>query len=421
MASPQNIKWTRSVRWKFLGAALASGALTASVLYGCYLLAHYLIEIRLFIGPMRIIINRIGSAPVLAVIGVVSFLLLFFFFSRGTIRRLEELDAALRGMENGNLDVGALPASEDEIGQAAASLARLAANLKQYIDRITDGLQAVASGRLDYRIEADRSYGELARIAESINRMAEQLDRSIQDERHAEKTKNDLITGVSHDLRTPLTSILGFLEVIEEDRYRDEVELRHYVDIAYDKSRALKKLIDDLFEYTRIGNGMPLAWEELDLTGLLRQLSEEFVPLLEKASMSCRLTASADPLPIEADGNLLVRAFGNLLANAVTHGGGGKYVDIEIGRTDGSAVVRIANYGEPIPAGDLPYIFDRFYRGDRSRSSGGTGLGLAIVKSIAEVHGGRVSASSDRLRTVFELSLPLRRPLEEDQRLLRNR
>lgn len=402
-------KWMHTVRWKFLAAVLASAALTAAVLYGFYLLAHYLITVPFFTATMALVINRFGSTPVLIVLGGASFVFFYFLFSRSTIRRLEQLDTALRAMENGDLGAGMLEPSRDELGQAAGSIDRLSRKLAEYLERMTEGLQAVASGRLEYRIEVDRSYGDLARIAESINAMAEQLDRSIRDERHAEKTKNDLITGVSHDLRTPLTSILGFLEVIEQDRYKDEVELRHYVNIAYEKSRSLKKLIDDLFEYTRIGGGMPLACTSLDLTGLLRQLAEEFVPSLEKASMSCRLTAPEEPLVVEADGNLLVRAFENLMANAIAHGSASPYVDIEIERRDEVAIIRVVNYGDPIPAGDLPFIFDRFYRGDRSRTSGGTGLGLAIVKSIAEVHGGRVLARSDRSRTAFEIVLPVAR------------
>jgi len=404
-------KWLHTVRWKFLAAVLASAALTAAVLYGFYLLSQYLIKVPFFTVTMALVINRIGSTPVLIVLGGASFVFFYFLFSRGTVRRLEQLDAALRAMENGDLGAGMLQPSRDELGQAAGSIDRLSRKLAEYLERMTEGLQAVASGRLEYRIEVDRSYGDLAIIAESINAMAEQLDRSIRDERHAEKTKNDLITGVSHDLRTPLTSILGFLEVIEQDRYKDEVELRHYVNIAYEKSRSLKKLIDDLFEYTRIGGGMPLACTSLDLTGLLRQLAEEFVPSLEKASMSCRLIAPEEPLVIEADGNLLVRAFENLMSNAISHGNASPYVDIEIERRDDVAAIRVVNYGDPIPAGDLPFIFDRFYRGDRSRTSGGTGLGLAIVKSIAEVHGGRVSARSDRSRTAFEIALPVARPV----------
>jgi len=277
------------------------------------------------------------------------------------------------------------------------------------LSHILAGLQEIANGNLDRPIPVNERSGALAENTSKINEMAERLNRSIQDERNAEKTKNDLITGVSHDLRTPLTSILGFLEVIHEDRYRDEVELRYYLTIVYEKSLTLKKLIDDLFEYTRVNNGMPLKSVPLDLVGFIHQLSEEFVPQLSAAGMECRVEAEADELFIEADGDLLVRSFENLLSNAVQYGKDNRFVDICISGSEGEAIVDVMNYGEPIPERDLPFLFDRFYRVERSRSkeTGGTGLGLAIAKSIIEVHGGRISVQSNRDRTVFTTCLPL--------------
>ena len=284
----------------------------------------------------------------------------------------------------------------------------LALQLRTNLDKISSGLGQVASGQLDHRLHLeDDPSNEWMKLADIINRMAEQLDRSIQEERNAEKTKNDLITGVSHDLRTPLTLILGFLGVIENDRYHDEVELRHYVNIAYEKSLALKKLVDELFEYTRINNGMPLHVEELDMVAFLRQLTEEFVPSLKKADMTCRISTELSSLMIEGDGDLLARGFENLISNAIRYGRKGEYVDIDISRSEDYALIKVINYGEPIPQSDLQFIFERFYRGDRSRSSGGTGLGLAIVKSIMEVHGGNISAKSDRSQTEFIARLPL--------------
>jgi len=237
--------------------------------------------------------------------------------------------------------------------------------------------------------------------------MSRQLHQSILEERNAEKTKNDLITGVSHDLRTPLTSILGFLEVIEEDRYQDEVELRYYVNIAYEKAQNLKKLIDDLFEYTRINNGLPLDIQKIDMAQFIRQLIEEFVPALEKSGMECKLAAE-EGLIIQADGAQLVRAYENLITNAIRYGDSGKKIDIAV-RSDGNQVsISFTNYGDPIPERDLPFIFDRFYRVETSRSkqTGGTGLGLAITKSIVEIQGGEIRVRSDQQRTTFETRFP---------------
>lgn len=198
-----------------------------------------------------------------------------------------------------------------------------------YLKEIRSGLQQLASGKLDYVIPL-RSADELGDIALSINVLSKQFNELLEEERNAEKTKNDLITGVSHDLRTPLTSILGFLELIEKDRYQDEVELRYFVSIAYEKSLRLKRLIDDLFEYTKLNNGMPLVLAEIDVVDLLGQLAEEFVPSLEKVDMLCQIHSTESTLMIMADGDLLVRAYDNLISNALQYGQAGKLVDIHI-------------------------------------------------------------------------------------------
>ncbi|AZS17822.1 sensor histidine kinase [Paenibacillus lutimineralis] len=403
-----NLKWVNTVRWKFLAIVLASLGLTAILLYLGYQLGVYLITVPPFTYYLNFIIVNYGSRMVMSIVGPILFIILYYLLTRTMIRRLENVNNSLQQMVAGNFDQELHISSHDEIGRIAHSISDLTLQLRTNLDKISSGLGQVANGQLDHRLllEDDPS-NEWMKLADSINRMAEQLDRSIQEERNAEKTKNDLITGVSHDLRTPLTLILGFLGVIENDRYHDEVELRHYVNIAYDKSLTLKKLVDELFEYTRINNGMPLHVEELDMVAFLRQLTEEFVPSLKKADMTCRISTELSSLMIEGDGDLLARGFENLISNAIRYGRKGEYVDIDISRSENYAMIKVINYGEPIPQSDLQFIFERFYRGDRSRSSGGTGLGLAIVKSIMEVHGGNISAKSDRSQTEFITRLPL--------------
>lgn len=188
-----------------------------------------------------------------------------------------------------------------------------------------------------------------------MNLMAGKLKSAIDEERAAAKAKNDLITGVSHDLRTPLTSVLGFLEYVEKDRYKNEVELRYYVNIAYEKSLTLKKLIDDLFEYTRVSsNGLPLNMEPVDLGKLLEKLVEEFAPVLEQADMTYRIHTDMGPLIIHGDADELVRLYENLFTNAVRYGKEGKILDISVYRKDDSVIATCTNYGNPIPATDLP-------------------------------------------------------------------
>lgn len=363
----------RTIRWKFIYIFLGSIALSAAVVLMFYGLFYILIFLPLSSGgslgerpeskTLFWIVNNVGSTPIMVLIGCGLFLLFFFQLSSRPIRYLEE---------------------------------------------ITEGIQQVAGGDFTHRIPK-RTTDELGIVADTVNRMTERLRASIEEERAAEQAKNDLITGVSHDLRTPLTSILGFLEYIEEDRYKDETELKYFVSIAYDKSITLKKLIDDLFEYTRTsGRSVPMRFAPLNATDFMRQLAEEFEPLFRQRGMTCRLSTDDPRLMIDADGNELVRAFENLLSNAVRYGKPDSEVRVEIAVERQEVVIRIANAGEPIPARDLPFVFDRFYRADpsRSRVTGGTGLGLAIAKNIIELHDGRIGARSDPKETVFETRLP---------------
>lgn len=210
-----NSKLINTVRWKFIYAFLLSGILTAVILYGGSQVGQTILESQAYPNysipaqGIRWLVNHIGSMPLMIVVGVLSFVLFFPVLSQG--------DAG-SGWNN---------------------------------SRNSGGCQR----RVIHRIEVKTS-DEFGVVAASINQMAEQLQLSLQEERNAVAAKNDLITGISHDLRTPLTSILGFLEYIEKDRYQDEIEMRYYVSIAYEKSLTLRKLIDDLFEYTRVSGGV---------------------------------------------------------------------------------------------------------------------------------------------------------------------
>ncbi|WP_309122914.1 ATP-binding protein [Paenibacillus sp.] len=369
----------RTIRWQFIGIILFSLGLSAATVGGCYTLFYFAVFLPLsegrrgaFAQGLFWLVNNVGSLPFLVPFGCALFLLYFFLLSRKPI---------------------------------------------QYIEEITAGLQEIAKGDLSHKI-AKRSSDELGIVADAVNSMAEQLRRSIEEERSAEKAKRDLITGVSHDLRTPLTSILGFLEYIEDDRYKDEVELRYYLSIVHEKSQSLKKLIDDLFEFTRTsGKRVPLRLAPLNVTDFLSQLAEEFVPLLQKERMIYRVASTDHALTIQADADELVRAYENLISNAIRYGKSGGQVRIEISSEGEEAVVRIINYGEEIPERDIPFLFDRFYRVDRSRSreTGGTGLGLAIVKNIVELHNGRVFAQSDAKETAFETRFPRYVPNAENE------
>lgn len=395
-----------SIRLKMLLMLFTSIGITAALLIILYALSTLILSIPAIKPPLVWIINNIGSDPVMLVAGIILFFVSYYMSTKWFVLDLQKIQTGLQDITAGRFDSRIELKSQDELGVVASSINRMTEQLNVYLEEIRNGLREIAKGNFDTDIPV-QSGSQLGEVAESINQMSRQLHQSILEERNAEKTKNDLITGVSHDLRTPLTSILGFLEVIEEDRYQDEVELRYYVNIAYEKAQNLKKLIDDLFEYTRINNGLPLDIREIDMAQFMRQLIEEFVPALEKAGMECKLAAN-EGLVIRADGAQLVRAYENLITNAIRYGESGKRIDIAV-RSDGNQVsISFTNYGDPIPERDLPFIFDRFYRVEASRSkqTGGTGLGLAITKSIVEVQGGEIRVRSDRQRTIFETRFP---------------
>ncbi|MFF2912147.1 sensor histidine kinase [Paenibacillus sp. NPDC057934] len=365
-----NSKYISTIRWKFIWAFLLSVFSGGILLAACYQLVNSMV----YLNPappsapysliLKWIINHIGSAPLMAAAGIISFLLFFFIYTRKIISYLEE---------------------------------------------ITKGIQQITKLGESHRIEV-RSGDELGVLAENINIMSDRLQHSLLEERKAVTAKNELITGVSHDLRTPLTSVLGYLEYIEQDRCRDETEMRYYVGIAYQKSLVLRKLIDDLFEYTRVNSGgLPFVLAPLDLKAFMRQLAEEAVPALTAAGMTYEIEDHTESLWVQGAPYELVRAFDNLITNAIRYGRDGKKLEVGLSREGDEAVVWVSNFGERIAEGDLPYIFERFYRAERSRSqhTGGSGLGLAIAKGIIELHGGVILAVSDRQRTDFIVRLPL--------------
>ncbi|SCH46382.1 sensor histidine kinase [Romboutsia sp. 1001713B170207_170306_H8] len=282
-------------------------------------------------------------------------------------------------------------------------------NKVKNIALLMESVEIMASGDLDKRIDvnSDDDIGELSR---NINHIIEQLENKTVEERKAQQTKTDLITNVSHDLRTPLTSIIGYLNLIEEDRYKDEVQLRYYTNIAYEKSKDLNILINDLFELTKLQNNtLPLNKIDINLVELVSQVISYLGYQLSEVNMEIRPQFSNDKLIVNADPDKLVRVLENLINNAIKYGSDGKYIDIITKKESNKAVVEIINYGELIPQSDIPFIFDRFYRVEKSRNrnDGGSGLGLAISKNLIEAHNGNILVESNSSKTSFKIILPI--------------
>lgn len=279
------------------------------------------------------------------------------------------------------------------------------------IETIARAVKQISEGDLSTRLELEGE-GELTDIAENLNRMEEDIQELIDKERTSEQSKTDLITNVAHDLRTPLTSILGYLELLRKNQKLSPEMQQKYLDIAYNKSVRLQKLIEELFGFTKLSYGkINMNVAKVDIVELLAQLLEESYPNFQKNGLSYDFVSNRKSQIIEADGDLLARLFDNLIGNAIKYGKEGKRVRVNLWADREIVTIKIVNYGYVIPANELPLIFDRFYRTDHSRTNasgpGGTGLGLAIVKNITDMHHGTVSVSSDLSGTVFTVRLKI--------------
>ncbi|WP_238649654.1 sensor histidine kinase [Paenibacillus piscarius] len=277
----------------------------------------------------------------------------------------------------------------------------------RYFKEISHHIRLLANGDFKSRINL-HSNDEFEDIAADLNLAKEKLQEAVERGDFAENSKDKLVLNLAHDLRTPLTSVLGYLDLVLKDSQLTEEQVKHYTMIAYTKSQRLEKLIDELFEITRVNYGL-LTVEKLplDLSQLLIQLNEELYPVLENNGLTARLEITPQ-LKLPGDGELLARVFENLLTNAVRYGKEGRFVDIRCQPDGDEAVVQIMNYGDRIPEEDLPFLFDMFFTGDRARThqEGSTGLGLFIAKNIVEQHEGTISVQSDVVRTLFEVRLP---------------
>ncbi|AZN77371.1 two-component sensor histidine kinase [Lactobacillus acidophilus] len=270
-------------------------------------------------------------------------------------------------------------------------------------------LHYIANGHFDHRINF-RVRPELQRVVDSINSLVDSTVNSINEERAIEKSKDELITNVSHDIRTPLTSIIAYLGLLKTGVSSKEDQPK-YVDIAYTKAEQMKSLADDLFEYTTLkSTSTKLNLNELHIYSMLEQVAAGFELEAEKKGIDIEIEARPKNLTIQADAEKLVRVYNNLISNAFKYGTGATKIKLVANLVNKSEVeLRVENNGEPIPVSAQKKIFDRFYRVETSRNTktGGTGLGLSITKSVVDLHHGTIRCQSDENWTSFIIRLPL--------------
>ncbi len=251
----------------------------------------------------------------------------------------------------------------------------------------------------------------MADTQNELNLVREQALENAWAAKDAEQRKNDLIVYLAHDLKTPLTSVIGYLTLLR-DEPQISPELRaKYTGIALDKAQRLEELINEFFDITRFSlTHLTLQEETVSLTRLLQQLIYEFLPIFREKGLTCD-PAIAPDISISCDPAKLERVFDNLLRNAVNYSYPDTAIAISLATEGDHAVVRVQNHGKTIPREKLDKIFEQFFRLDASRASttGGAGLGLAIAKEIVELHGGTIAAESADETIAFTVTLPLSR------------
>ncbi|WP_412989466.1 sensor histidine kinase [Pediococcus siamensis] len=287
---------------------------------------------------------------------------------------------------------------------------RLMRRYKQMqLRHIISELHYIANGHFDHRIPFTLK-GDHQRVVDSVNALVDSVIESMNEERKIEQSKDELITNVSHDLRTPLTSIIGYLGLIENQQYKNEADILKYTHTAFLKAQQMKSLVEDLFEYTKVRQASTkMSFNKISVEPMLEQLAASFELEAEKKQMEISVKTAPKNLKVEADAEKLGRLFNNLITNALKYAKGGHHINLEANLVGQQIVFKVSNDGEPIPAKSIKHLFERFYRveSSRSKATGGTGLGLAIAQSIVELHHGQIRAESDEKLTSFIVTLPM--------------
>lgn len=265
------------------------------------------------------------------------------------------------------------------------------------------------NGAIDVLVQENASDvilpAELAATEKKINHIIHTLEQRKLAAELAEQRKNDLVVYLAHDLKTPLTSVIGYLTLLRDEGQISEELREKYLSISLEKAERLEDLINEFFEITRFNlTNITLEYSSVNLTRLLEQLAYEFKPMLSGKDLVCMLDAAPD-IMIKCDVDKMQRVFDNLLRNAVNYSFEKGEITIRVTQEGRNVHIVFSNQGNTIPPDRLERIFEQFYRLDSARSSrsGGAGLGLAIAKKIVESHGGRITARSENETIEFEV------------------
>lgn len=256
---------------------------------------------------------------------------------------------------------------------------------------------------------------ELREIEDRMNQIKRTARQNEQSAREAERRKNDLVVNLAHDIRTPLSSVIGYLSLLDEAADMPAEQRAKYIGITLEKAFRLERLVEEFFEITRYNlSSIVLNKGKINLAFMLRQMADEFYPMLSPQNKKAVVHAPED-LFLWADADKLSRVFNNILKNAAAYSYDDSVIEITAFEQAQNTVIQFTNNGDPIPSQKLETIFDRFFRLDSARSSqtGGAGLGLAIAKEIVSAHGGSITALSGENRTTFTVVMPTGNPVKQ--------
>lgn len=283
----------------------------------------------------------------------------------------------------------------------------------KYLNQVETGIDNIVLDSAD----SIHMITELKPIETRLNEIKQILKKQEQEVIEGEKKKNDLIVFLAHDLKTPLTSIVAYLTMLDSYQDMPEEERQRYTHIALEKSIRLGELISEFFEITKFNlQDIVLEPVELNLSMMLEQLADELYGVLREKNLTCEVEAAED-MVVYGDADKLARVFDNILRNAVSYCYPNTKIRIQAEMTEEGNRIVVSNRGKQIPKEQLGTIFEKFYRLDEARHSttGGAGLGLAIAKEIVELHGGTIRAESDEEETRFIVMLPKKEEGERDE------
>jgi signal transduction histidine kinase len=286
--------------------------------------------------------------------------------------------------------------------------AAVADRMTMAVEHLSEGAREVAQGNFAARVSVE-SNDEFADLASSFNEMVAHVNQAAEARDRAEASRREMVAAVSHDLRTPLTAVRAMLEALSDGVVDDPETVRRYHDTMRGQVEHLSRLIDDLFELSQLESGGPhLDLRRVSLGAIVSESVESFALRSDSRMIDLRLHGSSD-IVVLAEPIKLVRVINNLIENAIRYSPSESTVEVTVERVAGQGRVSVRDHGEGIDPSDLPHVFDRFYRGEKSRSRefGGAGLGLAIARGTVEAHGGTIMARNvDDGGAVFTFCLP---------------